>query len=68
MVLAPAGLAVMAKHWMAQAFANAHGQLRKATHTAKGENISRESLHAAVKKGGKEAKQAQLVLNAHPLR
>lgn len=58
----------MAKHWMQQAFANAHGQLRKATHTAKDKDISRDALHAAVKKGGKEAKQAQLVLNAHPLR
>lgn len=56
------------KQWMDQAFANAHGQLRKATHTAKGKNISSEALHSAVKKGGKEAKQAQLVLNAHPLR
>lgn len=57
-----------AKHWMSAAFANAHGQLRKATNTAKGKDISREALHEAVKKGGKEAKQAQLVLNAHPLR
>jgi hypothetical protein len=57
-----------AKHWMAKAFANAHGQLRKSTHTAKGKNISREALHGAVKKGGLEAKRAQLVLNAHPLR
>jgi len=58
----------MAKHWMKAAFASAHGQLRKATGTAKGKNISREALHAAQKKGGKEGKQAQLVLNAHPLR
>lgn len=57
-----------AKHWMAEAFANAHGQLRKSTHTAKGKSISREALHSAVKKGGTEAKRAQLVLNAHPLR
>jgi hypothetical protein len=57
-----------AKHWMKAAFANAHGQLRKKTHTAAGKNISSEALHAAVKKGGKEAKQAQLVLNSHPMR
>jgi hypothetical protein len=59
---------VAAKHWEAAAFANAHGQLRKATHTPAGKNISRSALHDAVKKGGKEAKRAQLVLNAHPLR
>lgn len=57
-----------AKHWMEAAFANAHGQLRKETGTAKGKNISPSALHEAVKKGGKEAKRAQLVLNAHPLR
>lgn len=53
---------------MAQAFANAHGQLRKATNTPEGKNISRSALDAAVKKGGKEGKQAQAVKNAHPLR
>ncbi len=57
----------MAKHWMAAAFANAHGQLRKETHTPAGKNISRSALEAAKKKGGKEAKRAQLVLNANPL-
>lgn len=57
-----------AKHWMAQAFANAHGQLHRETGTKKGEKIPQSKLHAAVKKGGLEAKRAQLVLNAHPLR
>ena len=57
----------MAKHWMAQAFANAHGQLHRETNTPKGKTIPRSKLKEAVNKGGKEAKRAQAVLNAHPL-
>lgn len=56
-----------AKHWMAKAFANAHGQLHKELGVKKGETIPRSKLEAAVKKGGKEAHRAQAVLNAHPL-
>lgn len=57
-----------AKHWMAQAFANAHGQLHKELGVPKGKTIPRDKLESAVKKGGLEAKRAQAVLNAHPLR
>lgn len=57
----------MAKHWEAGAFANAHGQLRKKLGAKKGQPIPRATLKAAARKGGKEGKQAQLVLNANPL-
>jgi len=57
-----------AKHWMAKAFANAHGQLHKALGIPKGQKIPREKLEEAVKKGGVNAKRAQAVLNANPLR
>lgn len=58
----------MAKHWMAEAFANAHGQLHAATGTPKGKKIPVSKLKDAVKKGGVNAKRAQVVLNAdHPL-
>lgn len=53
-----------AKHWMAEAFANAHGQLHAATGTPKGKKIPTEKLRAEVKKGGVNARRAQLVLNA----
>lgn len=58
----------MAKHWMAAAFANAHGQLHKQLGVKAGEKIPREKLKEAVKKGGVEGKRAQLVMNANPLR
>lgn len=58
----------MAKHWMAKAFANAHGQLHQALGVPKGQKIPRAKLEAAVKKGGVNAKRAQAVLNANPLR
>jgi len=57
----------MAKHWEAAAFANAHGQLHKELGVPQGQKIPRSKLHAAVKKGGKEARRAQAVLNANPL-
>jgi hypothetical protein len=57
-----------AKHWMAAAFANAHGQLRKKLGAKKGETIPRSKLKAAARAGGKEGKQAQLAMNANPLR
>ena len=57
-----------AKHWMSAAFSGAHGQLHKQLGVKKGEKIPRSKLEGAVKKGGLEAKRAQLVLNAHPLR
>jgi len=58
----------MAKHWMAEAFKNAHGQLHKETGTPIGKKIPVEKLRAALKKGGKEARRAQAVMNAdHPL-
>src|SRR6266436_597154 len=46
--------APMAKHWMAEAFANAHGQLHKQLGVPKGQKIPPEKLEAAAKKGGKE--------------
>ena len=55
------------KHWMSAAFSNAHGQLHKQLGVPKGKTIPRSKLKEAVKKGGLEAKRAQLVLNAHPL-
>jgi hypothetical protein len=35
------------KHWMQEAFANAHGQLRKSTRTKAGRNISKRALNRA---------------------
>jgi len=52
---------------MAHAFANSRGQLHKELGVPQGKTIPRSKLKEAVKKGGKEAKRAQLVLNAHPL-
>lgn len=58
-----------AKHWMAEAFGNSKGQLHKALGVKPGEKIPVDKLRAAVRKGGKTAKRAQLVLNTdHPLR
>lgn len=59
----------MSRHWMAEAFSNSKGQLHKALGVKPGEKIPVEKLRAAVRKGGRVAKRAQLVLNAdHPLR
>lgn len=58
----------MAKHWMAAAFANAHGQLHQELGVPKGQKIPREKLQSAARKGGRTAKRAQLALNANPLR
>jgi hypothetical protein len=58
---------VAAQHWEAKAFANAHGQLHKELGVAKDQKIPRSKLKEAVKKGGKEARRAQAVLNANPL-
>lgn len=56
------------KHFMAEAFANAHGQLHRDLGVAVGKKIPVEKLRAAVRKGGRTARRAQLVLNAdHPL-
>lgn len=57
-----------AKHWMQEAFSNSHGQLHKELHVPAGQKIPRSKLQAAIKKGGKTAKRAQLVENANPLR
>ena len=58
-----------AKHFMAEAFLNAHGQLHRELGVPEGKKIPVDKLRAAVRKGGKVAKRAQLVLNAdHPLR
>lgn len=58
-----------AKHFMAEAFSNAHGQLHEALGVPKDQPIPVEKLRAAVRRGGKTGKRAQLVLNAdHPLR
>lgn len=58
----------MAKHWMSAAFANAHGQLHKALGVPKGQKIPRDKLKGAVRKGGVNAKRAQLAMNANPMR
>ena len=55
------------KHWLAAAFKNSHGQLHKELGVKAGDKIPRSKLKAAVRKGGLEAKRAQLVLNANPL-
>ncbi|MHB8816520.1 MAG: hypothetical protein ACYDAE_25105 [Steroidobacteraceae bacterium] len=58
-----------AKHFMKEAFANAHGQLHAALGVPKGQKIPVSKLREAVRKGGRNARRAQLVLNAdHPLR
>lgn len=57
----------MQQHWMAAAFANAHGQLHEELGVKKGQKIPRSKLKAATRKGGLEAKRAQLALNANPL-
>lgn len=54
----------MAKKWMAEAFSNAHGQLHEALGVPKGQKIPVSKLKDAVKKGGRNARRAQLVLNA----
>ncbi len=53
----------MAKHWMAKAFANSHGQFKaKAKAAGEGtEKFASEKAHAP----GKLGRQARLVLNAH---
>lgn len=57
------------KHFMAEAFSNAHGQLHRELGIAPDKKIPVAKLREAVRKGGKVAKRAQLVLNAdHPLR
>lgn len=53
-----------AKHFMAEAFANAHGQLHRALGVPINQKIPVSKLREAVKKGGRLAKRAQLVLNA----
>ena len=54
----------MAKHWMQEAFKNARGQLHKALGVKAGEKIPASKLEAAVKKGGRNARRAQAVINA----
>jgi hypothetical protein len=56
------------KHWMQAAFSNSHGQLHAALGVPKGQKIPRSKLQAAIRKGGVNAKRAQLVMNANPLR
>lgn len=56
------------KHWEAAAFRNAHGQLHRELGVAVDKKIPRSKLEAAVKKGGRIAKRAQLVMNANPAR
>lgn len=56
------------KHWMAKAFANAHGQLHKALGVPEGQKIPRSKLKEAASKGGVNARRAQAVLNTNPLR
>lgn len=58
----------MAKHWMAEAFKGAHGQLHRELGVPTGKPIPADKLREAVKKGGRTARRAQLVLNAnHPM-
>ena len=53
-----------AKKWMGEAFANAHGQLHEELGVPKDQKIPVSKLKDAVRRGGKVAKRAQLVLNA----
>lgn len=50
--------------FMREAFANAHGQLHRELGIPLHQKIPVARLRAAVKKGGRLAKRAQLVLNA----
>jgi hypothetical protein len=53
------------KHWMQEAFANAHGQLRKSTRTKKSRKISARSLdRAAHSKNARTKKRAVLARTA----
>jgi hypothetical protein len=58
----------MAKKWVAAAFAKHKGALRRSLKVKKGRKIPVAKLRAAVKKGGKIGKRAQLVLNARSFR
>lgn len=44
-------------HWMEKAFANAHGQLRRATHTKAGQKISARKLSRESKSGSTKMKR-----------
>ena len=54
----------MARKWAGKAFAKHKGALRRTLKVKKGKKIPVKKLRAAVKKGGKTGKRAQLVLNA----
>ena len=53
-----------AKHWMAQAFSNAHGQLHRQLGVPVGQKIPLAKLRAAAKHKGKEGMRARAALNA----
>jgi len=56
------------KHWMQEAFANAHGQLRKKTRTKKGRNISKRALNrSAHSRNLKTKRQAVLARTARKI-
>jgi hypothetical protein len=54
----------MAEHFMAQAFAHHKGALHRMLGVPKGKKIPMSKLLAAKRKGGLEAKRANLVLIA----
>lgn len=54
----------MAGNWVKNAFGQNKGALHRKLHVPEGQPIPTAKLEAAVKKGGKLAKEAQLALTA----
>jgi hypothetical protein len=55
-------------HWMEKAFANAHHQLRRKTHTKPGQNISARALkRESGAKSLKTRRQANLAMTARKM-
>jgi hypothetical protein len=58
----------MVRKWEQKAFSKNKGALRRTLKVKKGKIIPVKKLRSAVKKGGKTAKRAQLVLNVRKSR
>ncbi|MGO9594076.1 MAG: hypothetical protein ACLQFT_12460 [Steroidobacteraceae bacterium] len=59
----------MAKHWMAKAFANAHGQLHQELHVPLDKTTPREKLERAKHSSNPKLRRRALAAsNANPLR
>ena len=56
------------RNWIAKAFSKNKGALHRALRVPAGQKIPVAKLRAAVKRGGKIAKRAQLVLNLRSAR